>query len=222
VGPDHGLLLSQVDAIHAMGVGKGKGVVGISTGTSGVVGQGATFGVRGEGGQVGVRGRGMVHGVLGASIHAGGAGVVGVTDGTDSPPTTGNVGVFGYSDFGMGVVGQVSQQAGNNPVVRGQGHQGPGVHGVSTANRGGVFETLSGPASGTQPTAQIQLVPRGQVEQAGQDPALPKDGQAGDLLVTIDSRDTCRLWFCQRGAEQNGPAAEWREVSLGQLIVGTA
>ncbi len=133
----------------------------------------------------------------------GGAGVVGVAGGEDSPRgepsfTEGKgAGVFGLSHVGEGVLGKGWEA---------------GVHGVGHAGPGGIFEGT--PAEGGKtPRAQVRLVPQVMRLIAetvtptilSPDPRLvdqlPKVGQAGDFLTTIDGPGTdasAVLWFCER------------------------
>lgn len=151
------------------------------------------------------------------------AGVIGLAGDTAIPSIseTGNTGVYGAGPtgvFGHGSTG-----------VLGQGSNGPGVHGAADDDRGGMFESAR--------SAQVQLVPQALRERipnqvtvtpralpAGSEPALPKDGRGGDLMViemdTEDQRRECTLWFCVQGVSA-GPA-RWAQVLMGPSFDGQA
>jgi hypothetical protein len=147
-------------------------------------------------------------------------GVIGLAGGVPIPnlSETGNAGVYGAGPTGVvghGIVG-----------VRAQGDDGAGVRGISTGDRGGIFEAVR--------SAQVQLSPHDlrtvlpapvtvtatAIPAQGEGPALPKDGRGGDLMAVIDKTKQCTLWFCVQGA--NGGPAHWAQVLLGPSFLGRA
>jgi hypothetical protein len=46
-------------------------------------------------------------------------------------------------------------------------------------------------------------------------PILPRDGQAGDLMATVDRQDEATLWFCVRSGNGTTVLARWAQVLLG-------
>jgi len=147
------------------------------------------------------------------------AGVIGLAGDTAIPPLseTGNTGVYGAGPtgvFGHGLLG-----------VRGQGKGGPGVHGVSDTDRGGVFESTR--------SAQVQLIPHdlrarmpapvavtAMAIPTKEESRLPKDGRGGDLLALMDDQRYCTLWFCVKDGA--GGPAQWAQVLLGPAFDGRA
>jgi len=108
----------------------------------------------------------------------------------------------------------------------------PGVVGTAAddSSRGGEFHSKR--------SAQVRLVPQRLQQRipnevtvtptailAGSEPALPKDGRAGDLMaIEMDMEDkqrVCRLWFCVQSATSGGPA-RWAQVLVGSSFDGQA
>ena len=48
-------------------------------------------------------------------------------------------------------------------------------------------------------------------EGAGEGPALPKDGRAGDLISIADKQGQCTLWFRVKGERAAG-GASWAQI----------
>jgi hypothetical protein len=101
-----------------------------------------------------------------------------------------------------------------------------GVKGTGTEGRGGIFRS--------ERAAQVRLIPASRplkdVEQASfiptaitisdlQNPELPKDGGAGDLISIVDDDGLCSLWFC---IQDNSGAARWAQVLIGKPLRGKA
>jgi len=154
---------------------------------------------------------------------------------TDDVNTFGDgTGVWGVSRGGRGVHGQsVSDRGGVFESIDGRG-----VHGQSVSDRGGVFESKT--------SSQLQLVPvemppgpqRRTVPTSTNSafPELPRDGQAGDLIATLEqesdngdpsgSSSQARLWFCVRSVLVDPKtnittrAAGWAQVQLGGTFDG--
>jgi hypothetical protein len=113
----------------------------------------------------------------------------------------------------------------NKPAgVLGLSVQGAGVRGVSRLDRGGIFQSAVIRAPGDRAVAQIRLVPHA-VRVDTHVPALPSDGQTGDLLSIVypdpNNQVKAHLWFCTRGSHVGIGPAEWREVSLGAPVIGS-
>jgi hypothetical protein len=113
---------------------------------------------------------------------------------------------------------------------------GTGVWGASGGGRGGVFTS--------QTNSQLRLVPAprspGQqriTERTNTNspfPELPPDGQAGDLIATLEPEPDgnrgdslqARLWFCVRSVDVDPNtnrrirAAGWAQVLLGDTFDG--
>lgn len=138
---------------------------------------------------------------------------------------TAGVGVWGAGKV-EGVHGRGSFAEGSSSVgVRGEGTmcgvigtcaEGAAVEGVSSRGRGGVFASWR---------AQIRLVPerREQRTERPIDELLPADGQTRDLLALSTDSLGASLWFCDRGAFQDGNEtvnALWRQVELGTALTG--
>jgi hypothetical protein len=130
-----------------------------------------------------------------------------------------SMGIHGRCVSGVGVFGESTSSIG----VHGSSTKGPGVFGESAQGRGGVFKTNH--------EAQLQLIPRqpapifegstSAVEDHKLIPQLPKDGEAGDLFAAdfgFGGSDRCQLWFCVKRPE-NGNPAQWRQVTLGSVVV---
>ena len=174
----------------------GYGVVGYGTAGTGVFGRSdTTTGVSGQGGQTGVFGTGSTAGVWGNS--SGGAGVVGLISGGQSPSYV--AGVYGDGgNFGDGIVGIADRSGGTGVVgigngvgISGRTGAGVGVEGISATGRGGAF---SGGA------AQIQLLP-------ATTKGKPTKGahRMGDLF--LDKAAT--LYICTKA----GTPGTWRKVT---------
>src|SRR5262245_40585407 len=150
----------------------------------------------------------------------------------------GGAGVFGGggAQFGPGVVGVAAGFALSTQLlfpdptlscgVYGKGTEGvhgrganAGVGGDSMGGRGGVFRTVGDPTASPRVVAQaqLQLVPHddGDLEQ------LPKEGQAGDLLVSRTLSGFTTLFLC---VQTKGPnlVAVWAPVQLGPMRDGTS
>lgn len=220
------------------------------TGSVGVYAQGAEAEVREEVNTIvgpiapgpGVLGRGGVP--IPRKEEPVAAGVIGLAGDTAIPliSESGNVGVYGAGPTGVRGAGHEFGVEGlsNFMGVSGQGVHGPGVNGVGRpgvvgiaaddSSRGGEFDSKR--------SAQVRLVPQ-QLQQripnqvtvtptaipAGSEPALPKDGRAGDLMViemdTEDKQHVCRLWFCVQSATSGHPA-RWAQVLVGSSFDGKA
>jgi hypothetical protein len=138
-----------------------------------------------------------------------------------------NVGVGVWGDGKVeGVHGRGSFAEGSKSVgVRGEGTmagvigtcaEGVAVEGVSSRGRGGVFASWR---------AQIRLVPEKREQPAPRsiDELLPADGQTGDLLALSTDSLGASLWFCDRGAFEEGNQtvpALWKQVELGTALTG--
>jgi hypothetical protein len=204
----------------------GAGVFGVSQGEgNGVWGQ-SHFGH----GVIGASEGGVEfksHGVFGQSTQT--AGVVGISgDVASSKLPSGHAGVFGFCDQGTGVFG--SSNGTSTHGVRGSSVNGDGVFGTSETSRDGIFQ--SGTPQSTQLVPQLQLVPQNLAvpNTVPAQPlmfipsqqllsALPKAGQPGDFLATMDANRFCTLWFCVHG--QDGASfAQWSQVLLGVPMPG--
>lgn len=136
-------------------------------------------------------------------------------------------GVVGISKIGIGIVGcslsRNSNKARNtkadvartineisNAGVTGISVQGPGVHGVSRLDRGGVFESRT--------EAQINLKP---ILASTLPQKLPPDGKTGDFLVIGNNPGTpdefTELWFCDKG-KTPARGAHWSRVQFDQFF----
>ena len=158
------------------------------------------------------------------------AGVIGLAGDTAIPPISesGNVGVYGAGPTG-GVRGR-GQRFGVEGLskfigVSGQGVAGPGVNGVGRPGVVGIAadDSTRGGEFSSKGAAQVHLVPH-QLQQripnqvavvptaieAGREPALAKQGRAGDLMViemeTEDKQQVCRLWLCVQSKRAAAPA----------------
>jgi hypothetical protein len=157
---------------------------------------------------------------------------VGTTEGDDRQgigvrATGGSTGVRAFGDeFG------VRAEGGKGTGIEAIGHSGPGVLGSGKdGNRGGIFQS----ATDVDPSIlvpQLQLVPQTMkvAETQLATPkefipknvsGLPKFGRAGDFLATLDSNQSCTLWFCVHGNDGEGPA-QWSQVLLGDIVKGGA
>jgi hypothetical protein len=113
------------------------------------------------------------------------------------------------------------------PGLLAPSHNLDGIHGVGHSG------TVA-----SQAFAQVQLFPqRRQLREpnpvtvsptaipSGDEPALPKDGRSGDLMVietdTEDKRRACTLWSCVQGASHADPA-RWAQVLSGPSFTGLA
>lgn len=127
--------------------------------------------------------------------------------------------------------------------VAGMSVNGPGLLGISKADRGGLFMSSATAGSPEQPVsgppvAQIRLYPHSMsVNEAATSPGtplnsvipsfvlmpsnLPKNGRQGDLLVTTNPESGIgTLWFCL-AAELSGSATvscSWAQVLLGPVL----
>jgi hypothetical protein len=233
----------------------GAGVVGRGN-IYGVFGESLERGVFGKGSSTGVFGEGHRNspGVVGLCFlkdevradffGVAGPGVLGVSNANSRPdpaPDPGpqwRAGVVGLSLSVLGVTETVPTRGrvtdlGDGTGVAGISGSGIGVHGRSESGRGGVFESTESP--------QLQLVPaKRPVTQRGIStetltplfPVLPHDGEAGDLIATLEHEpDTrtggsscqARLWFCLRSVDRStNPerAAGWAQVLLGNTFDG--
>jgi hypothetical protein len=127
-----------------------------------------------------------------------------------------NVGVMGMG----GQAGVYGKSSHTGFGVQGESKSAVGVYGHSEADRGAMFE------SDTQ--AQVHLRPRpmevpvpvpvppGQIMEFARDDEfpyeLPKDGQPGDLLATVNPQlpnRWCTLWLC---VAQEKDGAIWAQV----------
>jgi hypothetical protein len=227
---------------------QGTGIAGLG---GGINGQGG-IGVQGTGGNVdtivepiapgpGVLGRGGVP--MPRKEDPVAAGVIGLAGDTAIPliSESGNVGVYGAGPTG-GVRGAGDQFGveglSNFMGVSGQGVHGPGVNGLGRPGVVGIAadDSPRGGEFDSKRSAQVRLVPQ-QLQQripnqvtvtptaipAGSEPALPKDGRAGDLMViemdTEDKQRVCRLWFCVQSATSGHPA-RWAQVLVGSSFDG--
>lgn len=191
---------------RSSGEAPGAGVIGVGTGDenpdprkssgAGVFGMGATeVTPRSQVGGTGVVGSGSRANKKGGQT---GAGVVGVSAELVFPSaeTTANVGVYGTSSTGPGVVGVAA--GGVSTEERGA----PGVIGTSGSGPGGEFSCSLG--------GQVRLVP-------SKDGALPTIGRRGDLWVHRRRGRTSRirqpgvsLYICV----QDSPTVQWQLVLL--------
>jgi hypothetical protein len=136
------------------------------------------------------------------------AGVVGLAGDQTEPP------LAEMRDIGVLGIGRTG--------VLGRGRDGPDVGEETAKGLGGVFES--------QRAAQVRLVPLKMHPVADEKPFTPKmvaadqklphDGQAGDLLATVDNNNKAKLWFCVRGVDKSGPA-RWAQVGLAEDFAGT-
>jgi hypothetical protein len=139
-------------------------------------------------------------------------------DPTDDGKLNDGTGVWGRTNGGVGVHGESVGKQGQS----GKGGVHAGVFGESDGGRGGVFQSKQ--------QAQLQLVPRDvsggrqrQLDQLADTPIstayplLPKEGRAGDVIVTRDERGDVRLWFCVREFSGRKPAG-WAPVLLGETF----
>ena len=166
---------SQGFGVWASHSSAGAGVLAQSTGGTGLVAQGGT-GVSASGTGVGVLASGPT------AVSASGTTAVAATG-------QGASGVALSATADSAVPAVSSTNAGAGAGVLGTSTSGPGVRGVSTKARGGVF---SGGA------AQIQLQP-------GTGSTHPKGGVTGDLYAD----KTGRLWFCKK----SGKTATWHQIA---------
>ncbi len=169
------------------------------------------------------------------------AGVIGLAGDTAIPliSDSGNVGVYGAGPAG-GVRGS-GQRFGVEGLskfmgVSGQGVGGPGVNGVGRPGVVGIAadDSTRGGEFSSKGAAQVRLVPHrlqqripNQVAvvptaiEAGSEPALAKQGRAGDLMViemeTEDKQQVCRLWLCVQSTKSGRPA-RWSQVTAGPLL----
>lgn len=113
------------------------------------------------------------------------SGVVGFAGGTEGAPQTWmfTCGVYGAGDIG----------------VAGWSSAGPGLRGSSQKDRGGRFSSES--------AAQLNLAPSRQLKTG----KGLQEGEAGDLLVTMDG-NLATLWFCKRSSGSQGGVL-WVEVA---------
>lgn len=143
------------------------------------------------------------------------AGVIGVAGGHAKPSIaeTGSTGVAGHGPTG----------------VSGVGVGGPGVRGSSDTNRGGIFSSIAAPQLQLSPFRVRTVLPNpmpvsptaislGLLREGVA--ALPKTGQAGDLMTLLDDTRMCTLWFCVKGWDKVN-AALWTQVLLGPSFVGS-
>jgi hypothetical protein len=114
----------------------------------------------------------------------------------------------------LGLNGAFQLETGPSGVA-GFGVRGPGVLGISHADRGGLFVSKASaypvPGSSTGKgslVAQIRLVPH----TLNSDADLPKDGQPGDLLVTINVDSRCSLYLCVAAPPLPAIGATWALV----------
>jgi hypothetical protein len=225
-----GTIADSIVAIRGIGLDSSPGVVGDG-------GSGNGPGVLGFGG--GDKGPGVVGmsaqvpdatgfligngvGVFGIAAKANSHGVYGVSpDGNGvSGESSQGIGVYGTSEDGTAISGLATA---NGTGVVGRADTGVGAAGLADRNRGGVFgaggtadpgfdETLAHPRSSVIP--QIRLIPAAQND-------LPKDALPGDLIVgRFQTENEIGLWLCVQGSG-SGPA-QWRPVTLGASVAGTA
>jgi hypothetical protein len=238
----------QANGVVGEGV-VGRGVFGIVAppDSGGTTGENAT-GVLGEGfdnsfGVVGLCFSGVSENDLdfGTSI-----GVLGVSNGDSdrtlssnpADPRTLGAGVVGMSVTrntqgfeGGHVIPNITEVDGDGTGVWGVSRGGRGVHGESDSGRGGVFESRT--------SSQLQLVPTARsigpqrrtvpTLTSSQLPELPRDGEAGDLIATLQlepdgnggTSSQARLWFCVRSVDpKTNRAAGWAQVLLGDTFDG--
>lgn len=112
------------------------------------------------------------------------SGVVGFAGGTEGAPQNW---MFTCGVYGAGLIG-----------VAGWSSAGAGIRGASEKDRGGRFVSNT--------AAQINLAPSRLKTAKGL-----KDGEAGDLLVTMDG-GVATLWFCKRSTVSQGGVL-WVEVA---------
>ena len=78
---------------------------------------------------------------------------------------------------------------------------------------------VSSVANQNRTTAAPRAVP------AGNAPALPRDGDGGDLMAiemdTEHKQRVCTLWFCVQSANGGNPA-RWAQVLVGSPFDGQA
>lgn len=234
------------------GEGVQRGVIGVVTPSpDGAVDANST-GVRGEGyinsfGVAGLcfRGPDVSDKTFGSTI-----GVLGVSNGHSDiakSPDPSDFSTLGAGVVGMSVTAGIGEGGGptidipkvtdhvdtfgDGTGVWGVSGGGKGVHGQSVSGRGGVFESTK--------SSQLQLKPtprsRGQQKMTVRTitssafPELPRDGEAGDLIATLQlepdgnggTSSQARLWFCVRSFDPNSnKAAGWAQVLLGDTFDG--
>ena len=133
------------------------------------------------------------------------AGVIGLAGNTPIPQFdfTCETGVYGKGP--RGVVGETDRDVGEYLPPS---SYNVGVYGLASndTGRGGVFESKK--------SAQVKLVPQRRiVVEIGQNPRMPKDGEGGDLMCTVEG-DRSKLWFCVKSGTGDTPA-RWAQVLLG-------
>jgi hypothetical protein len=187
--------------------GAGLGVVGVAVDCPAILGESGIKGADTDGLRSLKDLVGQQVGVVGVTVA--GPGVFGFSLGGD-PKTEIDIGGI-FSDR-FGVDGTNVVDAG----VEGLGLRGPGVHGVSRFERGGVFKST--PANGA--VAQLRLIPIPSefavVGPGGLQPPTAR-GEAGDLLALnyVDQRIQrmrASLWFCTEGFSTSGSAVWVRVV----------
>ncbi len=147
-----------------------------------------------------------------------GAGVIGIAGGTDIPTITftGNVGVYGECGPGNGVSGR------GFTGVLGTGIGGRG--GMFSSDRSAQVQLVPMVTKGTFPSPSAVTpmgitIPPDDRERQVAGLTLPKNGNGGDLMVLMDSKKECTLWFCVFGGDGMSPA-KWAQVLLGPSIDG--
>ena len=139
-----------------------------------------------------------------------------------SPSLTKNVGVFGSSESGRGVMGVSNgneEDAGvfgtstEGTGVQAESVTGAGVVGTSVENRGAIFS--SGEA-GRRAIAQLRLVPL----PPGSTDKLPENGLPGDLFVRQvigpNQEPEVEMWLCLRPAMDN-LTAMWGRFAFSDI-----
>jgi hypothetical protein len=144
-----------------------------------------------------------------------GPGLVGV--GGQGHPSGGfGAGVVGVSGTDLtGPLPQLPDPADTvNIGVYGQSQSGPGIVGKSQADRGGVF---SAGVNLGNPIAQLRVVPQPVPPSPNPPTGLPKDGKPGDLFtrqVIGANRETeTELWFCIR-EPRDSSTAMWGRIAF--------
>ena len=156
----------------------------------------------------GMGGRGLIVDPYRSTAH--GAGVIGDSGITDLGEVPAD---------GVGVPTQPPVAETQNIGVYGRSRNGPGVVGTSYSDRGGVFSSVNAdtpiPAVSV---AQMRLVPQPLSPSPNPPAGLPTNGKPGDFFTTMIAGDIPRaeLWFCIGQASNNPatPGVRWGLVAF--------
>jgi hypothetical protein len=129
-------------------------------------------------------------------------------------------------DWDVAGVKAIAGDSSTKPAgVLGLGNEGAGVRGVSRSDRGGIFQSAMARQPEEPLVAQIRLdPPQVDLPPGATHPALPRNGQPGDLLAVSyldpNFHVNTDLWFCARGETRLGPAV-WNKVAFTESVLGT-